>query len=72
MLNPLNSLEALEAAILQLLLKEGLEVEEMSLKVRPNGIISFRANIVPEAIVTEESFNQDEYDRIFQEIIGDF
>lgn len=70
--NPLEDLEKLEAAIMLVLIDEGLEVEQLSLKVKPNGIISFRANIIPEAIVTKTDFDQTEFDRIFQDMVGDW
>ena len=69
--NPLTQLEKLEEAITLLLIDQGLEVEELSLRVKSNGIISFRANIIPTSVITKSDFDQTEYDRIFQEIVGE-
>lgn len=70
--NPLKDLQKLEEVITLLLIDQGLEVEEHSLHVRPDGVIAFRANILPIAMISAEDFNQEEYDKIFLDLIGDF
>jgi len=68
-MNPVEQLQLLEELILRLLLEAGVMVEVSTLSLTPEGLINFRADILPDAVEitpTEESIDQK-----FLDIIGD-
>lgn len=70
--NPLDTIARLEKIITELLLEKGLHVEEASLKVAPNGLIAFKAFVTPPPVISESDFDQSEFDRIFNDMVGEW
>ncbi|RTK93457.1 hypothetical protein EKI60_05850 [Candidatus Saccharibacteria bacterium] len=79
MRDPLKDLEALEKLIASALQGNGLTLEEHTLRVQPNGLVTFRAALVSMSKPTDTSSGQmvaplqtqEEYDALFQRMIED-
>lgn len=68
-MNPIDKFKKLEQLINQILEDVGVSLEQLSLSITPDGLLSFRANLDPQILIKHD-IDIDEIEALFNDIIS--